>query len=137
MITKERILVTVPNSMSQSDYHRFARKMDTILANKDNDKIELCYPDTWKTKQFVERYCRERKINGNEWEANWDLYKGLGTKNPAGYKRNTRLAKCAGYMIAFWDGNDRVVQDIISKFKKDKHRHHGMLGKTFYRVIKA
>lgn len=99
-IQDEAFMVIVAGSRDFEDYELMERKLDVLLANKEN--VVIISGTARGADQLGEKYARLHNHEIIRMPANWDLH---GKR--AGYLRNVRMANIADALVAFWDGQSR------------------------------
>ena len=104
------------------DYELMKFKMDKILSNV-NEPIEIvsggqCSKDVdtgelYGADYLGEQYANEKGYSLMRFPAKWKLH-----GKAAGMIRNGQMAKYATHLVAFWDGESKGTENMISLARK-------------------
>lgn len=123
--SKPRFRVIVAGSRTFEDYAMLSETMDTLLKEKrKTHDISIVCGKARGADTMGERYAKERGYAVLEFPAKWAEH-----GKTAGPLRNEQMALNADALVAFWDGQSRGTENMISLAKK-----HGL--KTRVRIIK-
>lgn len=99
--------VIIAGGRDFDNYDLLAKTMDNLLSNIKDDITVLC-GKARGADTLGERYAKERGFRVRYFPANWKRY-----GKPAGYIRNTEMAKNADALAAFWDGKSLGTRHMI------------------------
>lgn len=100
--------VIIAGSRTFSDYMLLERTMDRLLRDVSED-IVIISGRARGADTLGERYARERGYEVWEYPADWKKY-----GKSAGFLRNRAMARDADALVAFWDGESRGTENMIS-----------------------
>lgn len=108
--------VIVAGSREFNNYKLLQDKLDNLLVHKvKTHKIVIVSGGARGADQLGERYATQQNYCCDEYPADWQQY-----GKSAGYKRNVQMAENADALVAFWDGQSRGTQHMISIAKEHK-----------------
>ncbi|MCP4468825.1 MAG: DUF2493 domain-containing protein [Halieaceae bacterium] len=106
--------IVVAGGRTFADYELMKRKLDVLLAKRDN--LMIISGTAGGADRLGERYAEEREVEILRMPANWEA-----EGRSAGYKRNVRMAERADAVCVFWDGKSKGSKHMI-----DIARHHNL-----------
>lgn len=115
MKTEGEFRVIIAGGRDFSDYELLKRKV--LFYTKDVNKDNLIVIVSGKAKgadSLGERLAKEIGWEVMEYPADWDK-----NGKSAGCIRNTKMAKIADALIAFWDGKSRGTKHMIDTAEKN------------------
>lgn len=98
--------VIIAGSRGFNDYHTLVSFCDSVLGGRDD--VEIVSGGAKGADRLGERYANDMGYAVTVFPADWDNH-----GNSAGYRRNTKMAKYADMLIAFWDGKSRGTAHMI------------------------
>lgn len=107
-----KVILVAPRSMS--DMNLVAKKMKKILSNKGDD-VQIVYPYTMGPRKVGHKYAVWKNLASKKFSADWDRF-----GKQADDFRNCSMAQYADALVAFWDGEDDTIRNIISHMKNLK-----------------
>lgn len=111
-----RYRVVIAGSRSFNDYDVLKSACDDLLQEKSLKKgIVIISGGAKGADTLGERYARDRGYEVRRYPADWGEY-----GKAAGHVRNTRMARQADALIAFWDGRSKGTGDMISQARKNR-----------------
>lgn len=110
--------IIIAGSRSFDDYDLLQSSCDRIIKEANIDSEIVIVSGTAKgADRLGERYAVDRGYDIKKFPADWDMY-----GKAAGYKRNAVMARYADMLIAFWDGNSKGTQHMITLAKEHNLR---------------
>ncbi len=103
--------VIIAGGRDFKDYNLLTKTMDHLLSNIQDDIIVVC-GKARGADTLGERYAKEYGYSVQYFPANWNRY-----GKAAGYLRNTKMAKNADALVAFWDGASLGTRHMIETAK--------------------
>ena len=101
--------VVIAGCRDYNNYDEAKRYIDFCISNiKKRYKLIFISGGCRGTDLLGEKYAAENGFEIERYPAEWDKYGKM-----AGPRRNERMAKCADYVICFWDGQSKGTWSMI------------------------
>ena len=108
---KEEYRIIISGSSSFYNYDLLEEKCDLFLTSKiRTHRITILFVRTKPITELISKYCNKKRLNYETFHIRWKEY-----GNRAPYLLNDEMLTHANAVIAFWDGNSKITQDLITQ----------------------